>query len=88
MSYTHPSPKQRILNASKLKEFADDNFTFDENCRKFSEWVENAVGKGEIAHYGQLLLFSTVFPKDFYCSRVKKGLVWKGLKCYLQILLI
>ena len=31
-----PSPKQQILDSSKLKEFADDNFEFDENGGKFS----------------------------------------------------
>ena len=41
----------------KLKEFADDNFKFDENGRKFSKRVENTVGKGEIARYQQFLLF-------------------------------
>ena len=35
----------------KLKEFEDDNFEFDGNGEKFSERVENAVGKGEIARY-------------------------------------
>ena len=33
----------------QLKWFADDNFKFDENCRKYSKWFENTVGKGEIA---------------------------------------
>ena len=28
--------KQQILDSSKLKQFADDNFKFDENGRKFS----------------------------------------------------
>ena len=28
---------------SKLKQFADDNFEFDENTRKYSKWVENTV---------------------------------------------
>ena len=32
-----------------LKEFADYNFKYDENGRKLSKRVENAVGKGEIA---------------------------------------
>ena len=27
----------------------DDNFKFDENGRKLSKWVEDTVGKGEIA---------------------------------------
>ena len=35
----------------QTKEFADDNFKFDENGRKLSKWVENTVGKGEIACY-------------------------------------
>ena len=29
-------PKQQILDSFKLKEFAGDNFEFDENGRKFS----------------------------------------------------
>ena len=39
-----------------MKELADDNFKIDENGRKFSERLENAVGKGEIARYEQFLL--------------------------------
>ena len=42
-------PKQQILDSSKLKEFADRNLKFDENDRKFFKWIENTVGKGEIA---------------------------------------
>ena len=53
--------QRQILDPSKLKEFADDNFRFDENGRKFSKWVKNAVGKGEIAHYQQFLLFPQCF---------------------------
>ena len=33
------------------REFADDNFEVDENGGRLSEWVENAVGIGEIAPY-------------------------------------
>ena len=40
--------QRQILNSSKLKEFADDNFKFDENGRKLSKRVENTVEKGEI----------------------------------------
>ena len=54
-------PKRQILDSSKLKEFADDNFKFDENCGKCSKWVENTVGKGEIARYEQFLLFPQCF---------------------------
>ena len=58
-----PFPKQPIFDSSKHKEFADDNFKFDENSRKFSKWLENTVGKGEIARYEQFLLFPQCFLK-------------------------
>ena len=44
-----PFPKRQILDSFKTKDFADDNLKFVENGRKFSELVENAVGKGLIA---------------------------------------
>ena len=59
-----PITRQQILDSSKLKEFVDDNFKFDENGRKLSKWVENTVGKGEIACY----------------KSVFKGLVSQGVK--------
>ena len=55
--------KQQILDPSKMKEFADDNFKFDENGREFSKSVENIMGKGEIARYEQFLLFPECFKK-------------------------
>ena len=58
-----PFPKQQILDASKLKEFADDNFKPDEGGRKIWKRVENTVGKGEIARYEQFLLFPQCFQK-------------------------
>ena len=60
----HPFPKRQILDSLNLKEFADDNFRYNENGRKFSKRVGNTVGKGEN--------FPTVFSKDFYCRNVKK----------------
>ena len=58
-----PFPKRQILDSSKQKEFADDNFKFDENGRKFSKQAENTVGKGEIARDKQFLLFPQCFQK-------------------------
>ena len=63
MANVKPFPKQQILDASKLKGLADDNFKFDENCRKLIKWVENTAGKGEIARYEQFLLFPQCFQK-------------------------
>ena len=47
----NPLLDDKILDRSKLKQSADNNSKFDENSRKFSKWVENTVGKGEIARY-------------------------------------
>ena len=58
-----PITRQQILDSSKLKEFADDNFKFDENVRKLTKQVENDVGKGEIACYEQFLLVPQCFQK-------------------------
>ena len=54
----------------QIKEFAQDNFQFGDNGRKFSKWVENTVEKREIAHYEQFLLFP-VFSNDLYCRHLK-----------------
>ena len=53
----------QILDSSKLKELADDNFKFDENGRKLSKWVENTVGKAEIACYKQFLFLPQCFQR-------------------------
>ena len=39
----------KLLDTSKLKEFADDNFKYDENGRVLYKG-RNTGGKGEIAH--------------------------------------
>ena len=60
------------LDSSKLKEFADNNFKFDESGRTLYKRVENIVGKGEIADYKQLLLFPQCFQKTCTnCRHVK-----------------
>ena len=46
-----------------MKEFADEDFKFDENGRKFFRRVGNIVGKEEIARYEQFLVFPQCFKK-------------------------
>ena len=58
-------PKRQILDSTNLKEFADDNFKFDENGRKFSKWLENTVEKGEFARYEQFVPFPQCFQKTY-----------------------
>ena len=61
---TQPFPIQQILDPSKLNEFFQTTiFKFDENGSKSSKRVENTVGKGEIAHHEQFLLFPQCFQK-------------------------
>ena len=54
-----------------------DNFKFDENGRKLSKWVENTVGKGEIAHYEHFLLFPQCFQKACFPGASKGVIVWE-----------
>ena len=72
-----PITRQQILDSSKLKEFADDNFKFDENGSKLSKQVENMVGKGEIAGYKQFLLFAQCFQKACFPGASKGVIVWE-----------
>ena len=66
-----PITRRQILDSSKLKESADDDFEFDENGRKLSKRVENTVGKGETSSYEQFLLFP-VFSKGLFPGGVKR----------------
>ena len=75
----NPLLDDKILDWSKLKQFADDNFKFDENSRKFSKQVEN-VGKGEIARYEQFLLFPQCFQKSCFPVASKGVIVWEWVK--------
>ena len=61
-----------------MKEFADDNFKFDENGIKFSKWVENTVQKGEIARNEQFLLFAQCFQRTCTAGLVWKSVNWRG----------
>ena len=79
MFVREPITRQQILDSSKLKEFADDNFRFDENGRKLSKWVENTVGKGEIACYEQFLLFPQCFQSLSSQGHQKVSLCGNGL---------
>ena len=63
-----------------MKQFADDNFRFDENGSKLSKRVENTVGKGEIARYQQFLFFPQCFQKAGFLGASKGVIVWEWVK--------
>ena len=81
----NPLPDDKILDRSKLKQSAADNFKFHENSRKFSTRVENTVAKGEIARYEQFLLFPQCFQKSCFPGVSKDVVVWEWVKDFLSI---
>ena len=83
-NWVNPITRRQILDFSKLKEFADDDFKFHENGRKISKWVENTVGKGEIARYEQFLLFPQCFQRACFPEASKGVIVWEWFKTKAQ----
>ena len=68
------------MDSSKLKEFVDENFKFDENGRKLSKWVEKTVRKGESAHCEQFLHFPQCFQKVGFPGASKGVIVWEWVE--------
>ena len=64
----------------QTKRVCRQQFQIDENGRKLSKQVENTVGKGEIAHYEQFLLFSQCFQKACFPGASKGVIVWEWVK--------
>ena len=77
-----PITRRQILDFFKLKEFADDNFKFDESGRKLSKRIENTVGKGEIARFEQFLLIPHCFQKACFPGASKDVIVWEWVNAY------
>ena len=50
--------------------------------KKLSKRVENTVGKGEIAHNEQFLLFPQCFQKACFPG-ASKGVVWEWVKHWI-----
>ena len=59
----------------------DNNFRYDKNVGKFSKRVQNAVGRGEIACYKQLLLtIISEMTKVFESFRKGLKMLWEEEK--------
>ena len=78
----NPFPNNKILDSSKLKAFAENNFELHANGRKILTRVENTVEKGEIARREQFLLFPQCFQKTGLKTRKNQGLFGKELTLY------
>ena len=71
-----PFPKQQILDSSKLKQFADNNFNF-ENGGKFSKKVEKTLWKKEKFIIASSFSFPESILKRLVLQTHKnKGWVW------------
>ena len=84
-TFISPITRRQILDSSKLKEFADGNFKFDENGRKLYKQVKNTVGKGDIVRYEQFLLFPQCFQKACFPGASKGVIVWEWVKCFPNV---
>ena len=81
----NPLPDDKILDRSKLRQSADDNFKFHENSRNLSKRVENTVGKGEIAGYEQFLLFPQCFQNAAFPEASKGVIVWEWVNSHISV---
>ena len=66
-----PITTRQILHSSKLKEFADDNFKFDENGRVI-QMGRKHCGKRRNCSSQAISPFSTVFSKGLFPRGVKR----------------
>ena len=76
----NPFPHNDTLWSPWETNLLNNNFKFDENGRKLSKWVENTVGKGEIAPDEQFLLFPKCFQKACFPGLSKGVIVWEWVK--------
>ena len=76
----------KILDATKLKAFADDKLNIAKMRISLFDRVANAVGKGKKnAGYQHFLLFLHCFPKSSSLGLLKVGIGWQRVKEGLKI---
>ena len=64
--------RRQILDSSKLKEFADDNFKFDKNGKKVLKTDRQHYGKRRNCSLRAISRFPTVFSKGLFPRGVKR----------------
>ena len=70
----------QILDSSKPKVFADDNFKADKNGEGCYKRIENTLGKGEIARFDQFLIFLQCFRHICNADMWKQRFAWERVK--------
>ena len=66
-----PFSKRQIIDLSKLKELADNNFKFDENWQEVLERGRKHCWKRSNCSLGAISPFPTVFSKYLYSRHLK-----------------
>ena len=72
-------PLNKILDLSKLKEFAVDNFEFNENGRKFSNRLKTLWEKEKLLVTSNFSFSHCVFKRLILQTGKNQGLFVKGL---------
>ena len=67
--------KDKFLDSSKLRAFADNKISGNEKLKFGLERVENIVGKGENAGYQHFFLSPQCFQKACFLGLIKVGIV-------------
>ena len=73
-------PKDKILDMTKWKSFADDKSNITKTTIYLFDKVKNTGGKGENAGYQHFLLFPQCFPKPSSFRLFKVRIVWSRVK--------
>ena len=71
--FFNPLPKDKFLDMTELKAFADDKLDVAKLTVSLCDRVENPVGKEENAGYQHFSSFLTVFSKAFFFRVFKKS---------------
>ena len=71
-------PNYKILDWSKLKAFANENFNITKTMISVGNRVENIVGKGENTAYQHFRLFPQCFQKFSISGSLNLGIVVKS----------
>ena len=79
MSKINPIPHDKILDQTKLKEFADDKLNVTKIIISAFDRVEKIVGKGEIACASNFSFSNNVFKRLPSQTRQKVSLCWNEL---------
>ena len=75
----YPFPKRQILDSSKLKEFADDNFKSDENGRSSSNRYKTLWEKEKWLVKSNFFFSRSVFKRLVLQTHKNQGSFGKGL---------